>query len=257
MIVVLSPAKALDFEAAGRFEPKMTAPALHAETALLMKTVRALDVGKLKALMKLSDSLARLNHGRFQSFDAGSKKPEGSRPAAFAFDGDTYVGLDARTLGEGELESLAARVRILSGLYGVLRPFDAILPYRLEMGSKLATERGKDLYAFWGDRIGKQLRKDVLASGSKVLLNCASTEYFSVVDRDALGVDVVTPVFKEKKGSKVQVVSFLAKRARGMMARFVSQQRIDDVKDVRAFSAGGYRFQPQASSESELVFLRG
>lgn len=257
MIVVLSPAKALDFEAAGRFEPKMTAPALHAETAVLMKTVRGLDAGKLKALMKLSDSLARLNFGRFQAFDAESKKPDGARPAAFAFDGDTYVGLDARTLDKEDLESLAVRVRILSGLYGVLRPFDAIQPYRLEMGSKLATERGKDLYAFWGSKIAKQLAKDIASSGSKVLLNCASTEYFSAVDQEALGAEVVTPVFKEKKGSKEQVVSFLAKRARGMMARFVTTERIDDVKDVRQFSAGGYRFQPKVSSATELVFVRG
>jgi cytoplasmic iron level regulating protein YaaA (DUF328/UPF0246 family) len=233
-----------------------TAPQLFGDLQELVGVAKGLDQKALGGLMKLSPSLSKLNVTRFKEFDATSKKPAGSRPAAFAFDGDTYVGLRAREMDKGEIEFAQEHVWILSGLYGVLRPLDAILPYRLEMGSRLKTERGSSLYDFWGTKVALTLKKQLAKLGSKTLVNLASNEYFTVVDRAALGGSVVTPVFKEKKGKDLVIVSFAAKRARGTMGRFIARERLTEPEGLKDFKEDGYKFQKAGSTDSEWLFVR-
>lgn len=256
MLAVLSPAKALDFEAPARAELPMTAPQLFSDLQELGRVVKKLDAKALAALMKLSPSLSKLNATRFADFDFDSKKPTGSRAAAFAFDGDTYVGLKAREFSEDELTFAQDHVWILSGLYGVLRPLDAILPYRLEMGSRLKTPRGASLYDFWGSKLALTLKKQLTKLKSQTLVNLASAEYFGAVDRNALGAEVLTPVFKEKKGKDLVIVSFSAKRARGSMARFMVQHGVTEPAGLKDFAEDGYRFQKVGSTPSEFLFVR-
>lgn len=253
MLTVISPAKRLD-EGAFALPPGLdaTTPAFAAEAAELAAVARALPVAGLRRLMGLSEPLARLNAGRFAAFGA-----QPAKPAALIFAGDTYAGLEARTLDEGALRWAQGRLRILSGLYGLLRPLDVIEPYRLEMGSRLANARGADLYAFWGDRIARALDAAADAAGARVLLNCASQEYFGAVDRAALRLPVVTPVFLDARdGADGKVISFWAKRARGAMARFVMENRLEDAGDLRAFATGGYAWQADLSAPDRPVFLR-
>ncbi len=252
MIVVISPAKRLDWsEVAGT----PTQPAFTAEAGELAGVARGLGAPGLERLMKLSPQLARLNAERFRDF-AEAPGAEAVRPAAFAFAGDTYAGLEARTLGEDALRWAQGHLRILSGLYGVLRPMDAIQPYRLEMGTRLETDRGRDLYAFWGDRIARALNATGAEAGCDWLLNCASQEYFGAVDRDALRLRVVTPVFLEDRPGGPKVVSFFAKKARGAMARFVMENRITDTAGVTDFDTGGYAHAPELSEPDRPAFLR-
>jgi cytoplasmic iron level regulating protein YaaA (DUF328/UPF0246 family) len=206
--------------------------------------------------MKLSDSLARLNHQRFQEFDPHTARPKGSKQAALAFDGDTYVGLRAREFTPEQMQFAQQHIAILSGLYGLLRPLDAILPYRLEMGTRLATPRGASLYEFWGDRIAQKINQRLKKSGNGVVLNCASQEYFGAVPEGALKAKVITPVFKEVRGGVAKIVSFSAKRARGMMARYVVDKRVTDVEAIKKFKEDGYKFVSKESTESQWLFLR-
>ncbi|MGY6411407.1 MAG: peroxide stress protein YaaA [Alkalilacustris sp.] len=252
MIVVISPAKRLDWSEA---EAKPTQPDFGAEARELAGVARGLGAAGLERLMKLSPQLARLNAERFRDF-AAAPGPEAVRPAAFAFAGDTYAGLEARTLSEDALRWAQGHLRILSGLYGVLRPLDAIQPYRLEMGTRLQTERGRDLYAYWGDRIAQALNAAGEESGCNWLLNCASEEYFGAVDRAALRLRVVTPVFLEDRPGGPKVVSFFAKKARGAMARFVMEHRLTDPADVLGFDSGGYAHAPDLSGPDRPAFLR-
>lgn len=256
MLAVLSPAKALDFESPAQAKVTATAPQLFTDLQELVGVAKGLDQKALGALMKLSPSLSKLNVTRFKEFDVTSKKPAGSRPAAFAFDGDTYVGLRAREMDQEEIEFAQDHVWILSGLYGVLRPLDAILPYRLEMGSKLKTARGSSLYDYWGTKVALTLKKQLSKLGSKTLVNLASNEYFTVVDRAALGGNVLTPVFKEKKGKDLVIVSFSAKRARGTMGRYIVQERLTDPEGLKDFAEDGYKFQKAGSTDSEWLFVR-
>jgi len=221
----------------------------------LVRAARRLTLAKLKGLMGLSDDLAKLNRARFQAF---SETPDCSmlRPAVFAFAGDTYQGLEAGTLDPDSLHYAQNNLRILSGLYGVLRPMDGIQPYRLEMGSRLPTRRGKDLYAFWGTRIAEELNATAGRTGAKVLINCASQEYFGAVDRAALKLSVITPVFLEERGNEAKIVSFFAKRARGAMARFIVETRATSPEDLHAFSLGGYRWREDLSAPDRPVFTR-
>ncbi|WP_299816649.1 peroxide stress protein YaaA [uncultured Jannaschia sp.] len=248
MLIVLSPAKKLD--PAPR-TAETTAPIFPEATAELVAAARALGIEDLRRLMSISEPLARLNRDRFRDW---ATAPE--TPAIHAFAGDTYTGLDAATLSEDALRRADGHLRILSGLYGLLRPMDALRPYRLEMGSRLAGPWGRDLYAFWGDRIARALNQEAEAVGARMLLNCASREYFDAVDRTALTLPVVTPTFLEDKPGGPKIVSFHAKQARGAMARFVVENRIDDPADLRAFDAGGYTFQPDRSTPEAPVFLR-
>ena len=223
------------------------------ETGLLARTARRLTAPDLKRMMGISDDLARLNRDRFRAFDL---EAETGTPAVLAFAGDVYQGLQARTLDRAGLDWGQAHLRILSGLYGVLRPLDGIQPYRLEMGVRLHTRRGETLYDFWGNRIAKQLRADLEGQAEAVVVNLASEEYFGAVDRKALKVPVIDVRFEEEKGGERKVLSFFAKQARGTMARWAIDRRIERAADLKAFDAGGYRIDAARSSDAALVFWR-
>ena len=252
MLVVISPAKRLDWSDR---DVEMTEPAMQDDAVRLVKTARNLTLGKLKSLMDLSDDLARLNRDRFQAF-ADAPAPEITRPALYAFAGDTYQGLDAETMSAETVRYAQDRLRILSGLYGLLRPLDAIQPYRLEMGSRLKTRRGGSLYDYWRTDLAKALNAQAEAVGTDILVNCASQEYFGAVPEKALKPRVITPVFMEDKGQGPKIVSFFAKRARGAMARHIVENRVTEVDGVKAFNADGYAFQPEQSDASRLVIVR-
>lgn len=252
MLVVVSPAKRLDW-ADRSFET--TTPDYLDEANRLASHARQLTLGGLKSLMGLSDDLARLNRDRFRAFQ---KEPgaEDTRPALYAFAGDTFQGFDAGSLDDEGRARAQSHMRILSGLYGVLRPMDAIQPYRLEMGSRLKTRRGRNLYDFWGDRIAKALNAAAKEAGTDVLVNCASQEYFGAVDLKALKLRIVTPQFHEIKNGKPAIVSFFAKKARGSMARFIVENRVTSVEGLKDFDLGGYRFTETADDGATLIFER-
>jgi cytoplasmic iron level regulating protein YaaA (DUF328/UPF0246 family) len=253
LLIVLSPAKRLDFT-----EPSPDVAATRRrfvdDTATLSKTARNQTQADLRRLMGISTDLARLNQARFKAFDPEAL--DTGVQAAFAFAGDVYLGLEARTLDAAALDFAQDRLRILSGLYGLLRPLDRIQPYRLEMGTRLKTRRGSSLYDFWGDRISRQLNADAEGHGDRTLVNLASQEYFGAVDARALKLPVVTPHFREEKDGESRIISFFAKKARGTMARFAIDERIETVADLKAFDRDGYRFQKAASSESDWIFTR-
>jgi len=252
MLIVLSPAKSLDFTAAPPSAP-LTAPQLADHTAELAKTTKKLRAIDLKRMMDISDDLAKLNRERFQSFDPES---EDGLQAAFAFNGDVYLGLRARELDRKALAWAQDHVRILSGLYGVLRPMDAIQPYRLEMGVRIKTRRGHSLYDFWGPRVSEALDAALAGHRERTVVNCASQEYFGAVDRAALKAPVVSCRFLEEKDGEARIMSFFAKKARGLMARFAIDNRIERAADLRAFDVEAYRFQPQLSTDEEFTFAR-
>ena len=250
MLTVLSPAKKLDFEGTA-LKIDATTPDFIAEAYSLSRIAKQLSVAELQKLMHISEALATLNHGRFQDF-AEVPTPEQVKPAALAFNGDTYAGLQADSLSADDLTYAQGHLRLLSGLYGLLRPMDNIQPYRLEMGSRLATERGKTLYQYWGSRLAEAINE----IEPDTLLNCASVEYFKAVDAKALTAQIVTPVFMEEREGVAKIVSFYAKKARGMMARFVVQERVDRPEGLRDFISGGYAFQPALSEQGRMVFTR-
>ena len=252
MLIVLSPAKALNFSPAPESAP-LTAPQLADQTAELAKTAKKLRVVDLKRMMSLSDNLAKLNRERFQAFQPDS---EDGLQAAFAFNGDVYLGLRARELDRKALGWAQEHVRILSGLYGVLRPLDAIQPYRLEMGVRIKTRRGQSLYDFWGPRIAAALDEAARGHKDRTIVNCASGEYFGAVDRAALKAPVVACRFLEEQDGEARIISFFAKRARGAMARYAIDNRIERAADLKAFDVDGYRFQPHLSSDEEMTFMR-
>lgn len=252
MLITLSPSKALDFTAPAKELP-MTTPELASDIAELAKTTRKLTKADLKRMMSLSDNLAALNRERFQAFDPAM---EDGLQAALAFNGDVYTGLKARELDKKGLAFAQKHVRILSGLYGVLRPLDGIQPYRLEMGVRIKTKRGMSLYDFWGDKVSAALNEAAEGHKDKTLVNCASGEYFGAVDLAALKLPLVNIRFLEEKDGEARVVSFYAKKARGLMARYAIDNRIERAQDLRAFDTAGYRFQADQSSEGEWVFSR-
>ncbi len=252
MLTVLSPAKRLDWT-----DPAlpMTAPDFEADALRLAKRMRNITLGELAGLMDLSDDLARLNRDRFRAF-TDAPAPEDLRPAALAFAGDTYQGLEAASLEREELDWAQDHLRILSGLYGLLRPLDGIQPYRLEMGSRLKTRRGATLYDYWGDTLARALNAQAQQIGADVLINCASQEYFGAVAPDALKLRVITPVFLEDKPGGPKIVSFYAKKARGSMARFIIRNRLLDPEAILGFDLGGYRHAPELSEPGKPAFLR-
>lgn len=256
MLTVISPAKRLDQTL--RLLPEgvsQTVPEFAADAARLAKVAKAQSVDDLCKLMDISDALGQLNRDRFKAF-CSKPKPDGTWPAAFLFAGDTYAGLEATTMEPDALRWAQAHLRILSGLYGALRPLDAIQPYRLEMGSKLVNKKGDDLYTYWGDKIARALNAQALKVGTKVLINCASAEYFGAVDRKRLKLRVITPVFLEDRAGEAKIVSFWAKKARGAMARFIADHQLTDPSDLCGFEAGGYRFEAGRSTTDTFVFLR-
>ncbi|QBF29821.1 peroxide stress protein YaaA [Thalassococcus sp. S3] len=252
MLVVISPAKRLDW---AEREVSVTEPDFQDDAIRLAKTARNLTLKDLQALMDISPDLAKLNRDRFRSF-AETPEADAVRPAALAFAGDTYQGLEAASLDEDELGWAQDHLRILSGLYGVLRPLDAIQPYRLEMGSRLKTRRGGSLYAYWRDQLSKALNAQAEETGTGILVNCASQEYFGAVDLDALKLKVITPVFMEEKPAGPKIVSFFAKKARGAMARFIIQNRLTDPAALLDFSTGGYAYRAELSDPEKPVFVR-
>jgi cytoplasmic iron level regulating protein YaaA (DUF328/UPF0246 family) len=257
MLIVISPAKKLDFDrplpAALAAAGAPSEPVFAADAARLGRAARALAPEGLQRLMGISPALAALNHARFQAFGRADAP---RRPAALAFAGDTYLGLEAASLDAGEWAWAQDRLRILSGLYGLLRPLDAIQPHRLEMGSRLRTRRAATLTGFWGERIARRLAAEAAALGSDTLLNCASAEYFAAVPLPALGLRVVTPVFLEARDGRTGIVSFHAKRARGAMARFVVQHRLTVPEAIRDFDTAGYRFSAALSEGDRWAFVR-
>jgi cytoplasmic iron level regulating protein YaaA (DUF328/UPF0246 family) len=254
MLVVISPAKRLDWSDAT--VPAATQPDFAKDAAYLARTARKLSEAELSDLMDISPALAKLNRERFIAFDPAPES-HATRPAAMAFAGDTYAGLEARTLSDDALRWAEARLRILSGLYGLLRPQDGIQPYRLEMGSRLANRRGASLYDYWGDRISKALNAAARDADTDLLVNCASQEYFGAVAPKALKLRVITPVFMEERANGApKIISFYAKKARGAMARFAMEHRLTDPADLRSFDTGGYKFDADLSDGDKMVFLR-
>mgnify|MGYP000506426193 CR=1 FL=1 len=249
MLIVISPAKKLDMSGVDDVTP--TRPQFAQQASELAEVARGLSTADLKKLMGISDNLAKLNAERFRDFGDMEEKP-----AALAFAGDTYQGLEAGSLDADEMRWAQDHLRILSGLYGALRPLDAIEPYRLEMGSRLKTDHGKTLYDYWGDRIARALNDQAADAGTDTLVNCASQEYFGAVQPDALKLRVITPVFMEEKNGTPKVVSFYAKRARGAMARYIIQNRLTEPQALRDFDSGGYRYDPELSEGDKMVFLR-
>lgn len=256
MLIVISPAKKLnEVPQALPDGHQLTDPEFAAQALELATLARRLSVDDLRKLSHISEPLARLNQGRFAAFSA-TPAPGTIFPAVHCFAGDTYQGLDARTLPATALDWASAHLRILSGLYGVLRPFDAIQAYRLEMGSRLANPQGADLYAFWGTRIARSLNTLAQETEAKALINCASVEYFGAVDRNTLHLPVITPVFLEERDGQAKTVSFWAKRARGAMARYICDHKITNPADLRGFDTGGYRHDPDTSTDGHMVFRR-
>lgn len=254
MIAVVSPAKSLDFETP--FNVKPTQPRLLDCTNQLIDVLRKKSPNDIKELMSISDNLAELNVERYHSYKPTHSKTN-AKPCVLAFQGDVYQGLKAETFDESTMEFAQKHFRILSGLYGLLRPLDLIQPYRLEMGTKLAFDDYNTLYAYWGDKILNTLQKDLKAQGDDIIINLASVEYFKSVDRKQMGAQVIDVEFKDFKSDKYKIVSFYAKKARGSMSRFLIQNRITSVDDLKAFDYDGYYIDEKASSEKKLAFKRG
>jgi cytoplasmic iron level regulating protein YaaA (DUF328/UPF0246 family) len=254
MLFLLSPAKSLDYDTPPQVATHT--PALFARrSAELIAVLREKTPQQIGELMKLSDNLASLNVARYQAWSPRFTA-KNSKQAVLAFDGDVYGGLDAKTLSEAQLDWAQQHVCILSGLYGVLRPLDRMQPYRLEMGTALAVGEADNLYQFWGTKIAAYLNRRAAADTSPVVINLASEEYFKVVDRRALKPRVVSCVFEEYKGGKYKIISFNAKRARGLMLRYAIEKKVATVRKLEGFDAEGYRFDPAVSTPDRLVFRR-
>lgn len=254
MLTILSPAKKLDFESESLREAGTT-PEFAGAAAEIAGIAGALTLDQIQGMMKLSDKLAVLTHGRFADFEAGGEGSRG-RQAVFAFRGDAYLGLDAETLSDGDIDYAQDHLRILSGLYGLLRPRDMIQAYRLEMATKLRNPRGRDLYAYWKDDLVGAVNRSFNGAAEPILVNLASKEYFGAIDDAALKARVITPQFKEIKDGVPKIMSFFAKKARGMMTRFIISNRIEDPEGLKDFAEAGYVFNPVLSGGDELVFTR-
>jgi len=254
MLIVISPAKSLDFKTPSGIS-NFTIPELLGESEKLVGRLKTMSPKKLSELMGISKDLGELNFQRFQSWQLPFT-PENAKQAILAFSGDVYQGLNATTLTIEQLELAQNKLRILSGLYGVLKPLDLIQPYRLEMGTKLKYYKSKDLYTFWNPLITKKINEAVSESGSKILINLASNEYFKSIDRKKLKADIVTPDFKEFKNGNYTMISFFAKRARGLMSRFIIENNITHPSDLLAFESEGYTYNVRLSKPGNPVFTR-
>jgi uncharacterized protein len=254
MLIVLSPAKTLDFELPAKTRMH-TQPAFIPHASELVDTLKGYSPARIASLMGISDALAHLNAGRFAAWSPDFTQ-DNSKQAVLAFNGDVYEGLDAPSLTATQLGYAQDHLRILSGLYGLLRPLDLMQPYRLEMGTALPTKRGKNLYQFWGGAITDALNQSIEKNKWKALVNLASEEYFKSVQPKDLQVPVITPVFEDWKAGRYKVISFHAKRARGLMARFAAQKTIKDAEKLKKFNCEGYAFDTNASSDTRWVFRR-
>lgn len=254
MLAVISPAKTLDYETAPKTKVH-TQPDFLDDAEVLIEELRALSPPQISELMKISDKLGDLNFGRYlewsQPFTADNAKQ-----AVLAFKGDVYTGLEAEAFKSDDFKFLQKHLRILSGLYGLLRPLDLMQPYRLEMGTKFANSRGANLYDFWGSKLTDELNALTRKNKSDYLVNLASNEYFKAVKKKELNVDILTPVFKDYKNGDYKIISFFAKKARGLMVHYMVKNRINNVDDLRDFDLEGYAFDAKRSSEKEFVFTR-
>ena len=254
MLTILSPAKKLSKECFVKTDLYQS-PQFLKESKGLIKVLKKMTPLDLMSLMGISENLAELNWQRLQQWNE-TFEPENSREAIFSFMGDTYSGLNAESLTAQDLNFAQNNIRILSGLYGVLRPLDLMKPYRLEMGTKFANARGKNLYDYWEDSLSNHIKKELIGHKENIVLNCASLEYFKVIDRPSLDINVITPQFKDMKNGQYKMISFFAKKARGMMARFIIQNRIENVNDIHTFDLGGYSYNKSLSTPNQPVFTR-
>lgn len=254
MLTVLSPAKTLDYDSAP-ITQSSTVPRFMDQSALLVEDARSLSPDDIRSLMGVSEQIAHLNHERFMNWQRNSNA-DNAKQAVLAFKGDVYTGLQAETLSEDALTFAQSRLRILSGLYGLLRPLDLMQPYRLEMGLKFTNQRGKNLYEFWGQQLTNTLNDDLASANTEVLINLASNEYFKAVKPKLLNADVITPQFKDLKNGQYKMISFFAKKARGIMARYIIDNRITEPEALKAFSEAGYYYSEADSKGDQWVFLR-
>ncbi len=254
MLALISPAKSLDFETAPPSHTP-TQPQFLPQAEVLVKAARKLSQEDMMALMGISAKLADLNVARFKAFKTPFT-PDNARAALFAFDGDVYAGLDAYSLKKPDINFAQKHLRILSGLYGLLRPLDLIQPYRLEMGLSFGVGKAKNLHSYWADTLTKTLLAELATHERPTLINLASNEYFGALKAKSFANAVVTPVFKELRGNKAQIVSFFAKKARGLMARYMITERIDRPEGLKDFTAEGYRFDPALSEAEAWIFTR-
>ena len=254
MLLVVSPAKKLDFESP-LATTKTSQASLLAHSEILIERCLELSSDEIASLMKLSDKLAGLNAARFGEWSLPFT-PENARQAVLAFNGDVYSGLDANSFSDDDFNFAQQHFRILSGLYGLLKPLDLMQAYRLEMGTKLDNVRGANLYQFWGNIITNELNKALAEQGDDVLINLASNEYFKAVNKKSLNATIITPQFKDWKNGQYKMISFFAKKARGLMARYIIQNQISDVEKVKDFDLAGYQFSSDLSQGHELVFTR-
>ena len=254
MLALISPAKTLDYESALPTD-QHTLPRLLEHSQQLIDVSRKLSASEIASLMSVSEKIAQLNVARFRDW-----QPEfnfsNARQAIFAFKGDVYTGLDAYDLSAQDLEFAQTHLRMLSGLYGLLRPLDLMMPYRLEMGTKLANARGHNLYEFWGDQITQLVNADLAQANSELLVNLASDEYYKSVKESKVKAEIIKPVFLDQKNGKYKVISFYAKKARGLMARYIIQNQLNDAEDLKSFNTDGYYFDAASSMKGELVFKR-
>ena len=254
MHIIISPAKTIDIKSKVPVN-SYSEIRFPKETNKLAKILKGKTRDDLKMLMGISDSLARLNYDRYRNWHY-PYSPEEGRQALFAFKGDVYAGLDAYNLTEDAIDFAQGHLSILSGLYGLLRPLDLILPYRLEMGTKLENPAGNNLYKYWGDKITNLLNEDLKRSGSGILVNLASNEYFKSINKNKLNARIVTPIFKNSKNGEYKVISIYAKKARGLMTRYIIQNEITDPDDLLGFNEDGYYFNSTFSTDNELIFTR-
>lgn len=254
MLIVISPAKTLDFETPPKV-PAFSIPEFLDDSAELIDELRAFEPHRLSEMMGISPKLAQLNCNRYHAWSLPFTSSN-AKQAALAFKGDVYTGLDADNLNADDLQYAQNHLRILSGLYGVLKPLDLMQPYRLEMGTRLETRRGKDLYAFWDDRINAALNGELRKLEVPVLVNLASNEYFKSVKPEKLAARIITPVFKEERNGTYKMISFFAKKARGLMSRYIIRNRLADPADINDFDLEGYRYNNTLSGADRPVFTR-
>ena len=254
MLAIISPAKTLDFESTVRNLP-VSQPRLTDYSEQLIEICRKLSPQDIASLMSISDKLAGLNAARFAEWTK-SHNEKNARAAIFAFKGDVYTGLDVNSLSDEDISFAQTHLRMLSGLYGLLQPLDLMQPYRLEMGTKLTTPKGKDLYAFWGNTITQAVQQAIDAQGDDILVNLASEEYYKSIKPSRLNAQIVKPIFLDYKNGKYKTVSFYAKKARGLMCRYMIQNRLTQVEQLKNFDLNGYWFDETASTEKEFVFKR-
>ncbi|MEN7343026.1 MAG: peroxide stress protein YaaA [Pseudomonadota bacterium] len=254
MIILLSPAKTLDYDSKAPLK-KFSEPQFQSESLKLIGLLKKRSASEIRSLMKLSPALAELNVERYRAFRK-DPAPDMTKQAIYAFKGDVYLGLDATTLSARDINWAQRRLRILSGLYGVLRPLDRMQPYRLEMGTRLQNARGQNLYDFWQSRLTDALAGEVAQAKTKLCVNLASNEYFGAIDADALGARILTPKFLDYSRGDYRFLSFFAKKARGLMARWLIEERVTTAKAIADFDVDGYRFCPERSSTNQPVFIR-